>query len=61
MLCNTCGGVTKILIDGLCRGCWDDQPKSVEFWIKTINHQLDSIVEKIDDINKQLREVVKNG
>jgi len=54
-----CDGVTKILIDGLCRGCWDDQPKSVEYWIKTINSQLDSIVEKIDDINKQLREVAK--
>jgi hypothetical protein len=53
--CKSCGKATTVLLQDVCRECFDTREKTPEEWFVQLNGQLDDILEKITEINLKLK------
>ena len=54
IICARCGEYTETAVKGMCIGCYNDAPKTLEEQMQFIISQLDKIMARIDGINDKL-------
>jgi NMD protein affecting ribosome stability and mRNA decay len=53
--CKSCGKATTVLLQDVCRECFDAREKTPEEWFVQLNGKIDDIMEQITEINLKLK------